>query len=122
VYRTVFTTMEQTAPLKENKVTVPIVAHGGERAHDRVREMVSLVAQNVVGGTVPDCGHFQPKERPDEIARQTLKLVKPAQPSHADRTSFPADDGLRPFGLVNPGRLEECSIQQTTREVRDERV
>jgi pimeloyl-ACP methyl ester carboxylesterase len=80
VYRAVFTTMQQTAPLTASKVRVPIVALGGERAQgDRVREMVSLVAQNVVGGTVPDCGHFLPEERPDEITRQILKLVKPQE-------------------------------------------
>jgi pimeloyl-ACP methyl ester carboxylesterase len=80
VYRAVFTTMQQTAPLTASKARVPIVALGGERAQgDRVREMVSLVAQNVVGGTVPDCGHFLPEERPDEITRQILKLVKPQE-------------------------------------------
>jgi len=87
VYRAVFTTMEQTAPLKENKVRVPIVALGGERAQgDRVREMISLVAQNVAGGTVPDCGHFLPEERPDEITRQILNLIKSQESAgNADR-------------------------------------
>jgi pimeloyl-ACP methyl ester carboxylesterase len=80
VYRAVFTTMQQTAPLTASKVRVPIVALGGERAQgDRVRDMLSLVAENVVGGTVPDCGHFLPEERPDEITRQILKLVKPQE-------------------------------------------
>jgi pimeloyl-ACP methyl ester carboxylesterase len=84
VYRTVFTTMEQTAPLKENKVTVPITALGGERAQgDRVREMISLVAANVTGGTIPDCGHFLPEEAPDEVAREILKLVDQANAESA---------------------------------------
>ena len=87
VYRAVFTTMEQTAPLKENKVRVPTVALGGERAQgDRVREMISLVAQNVAGGTVPDCGHFLPEERPDEITGQILNLIKSQESAdNADR-------------------------------------
>jgi pimeloyl-ACP methyl ester carboxylesterase len=76
VYRTVFTTMQQTAPLTTSKVQVPIVALGGARAQgDRVRDMVSLVAKNVVGGTVPDCAHFLPEERPDEITRHILNVV-----------------------------------------------
>jgi pimeloyl-ACP methyl ester carboxylesterase len=76
VYRTVFTTMEQTAPLKENTVTVPIVALGGERAQgDHVRAMVSLVAANVTGATIPGCSHFLPEEAPEEVAGQILKLV-----------------------------------------------
>jgi pimeloyl-ACP methyl ester carboxylesterase len=76
VYRAVFTTMDQTAPLTQNKARVPIVALGGERAQgDRVRQMVSLVAENVTGGTVPDCGHFLPEERPDEITHQILEIT-----------------------------------------------
>jgi pimeloyl-ACP methyl ester carboxylesterase len=84
VYRTVFTTMEQTAPLKENKVTVPVVALGGERAQgDHVREMISLVAANVTGGTIPDCSHFLPEEAPDEVAREIFKLVDQANAESA---------------------------------------
>ncbi|HTX63908.1 MAG TPA: alpha/beta hydrolase [Acidimicrobiales bacterium] len=76
VYRAVFTTMEQTAPLTQNKVRVPIVALGGERAQgDRVHAMISLVAENVSGGTVPDCGHFLPEERPDEITHHVLQVT-----------------------------------------------
>ena len=84
VYRTVFTTMEQTAPLKANKVTVPVVALGAERAQgDRVREMISLVAANVTGGTIPDCSHFLPEEAPDEVTREILKLVGQANAESA---------------------------------------
>lgn len=76
VYRAVFTTMEQTAPLTQTKVRVPILALGAERAQaDRVREMVSLVADNVRGGTVADCGHFLPEERPSEITAHVLEMV-----------------------------------------------
>ena len=79
VYRTVFTTMEQTAPLKENKVTVPIVALGGERAQgEHVRGMISLVAANITGGAIPDSSHFLPEEAPDEVARRILELVDQA--------------------------------------------
>ena len=61
VYRAVFTTMDD-GTVKESKVSVPVVALGGERAQgDRVREMISLVAQNVAGGTVPRLRALPPR-------------------------------------------------------------
>jgi pimeloyl-ACP methyl ester carboxylesterase len=73
VYRAAFTTMEQTAPLVHNKVRVPVVALGGERAQgNRVREMVAMVAETVDGGAVAGCAHFLPEESPDEIVRHIL--------------------------------------------------
>ena len=45
VYRAAFQTMNQTTSLVRNKVRVPLVALGGEKAQgERVREMVALVA------------------------------------------------------------------------------
>ena len=76
VYRAAFTTMEQTEPLKEDKVRVPVVALGGEEAQgESVGRMVEMVAENVEGGMVPDCGHFIPEERPDEIVRELLAMT-----------------------------------------------
>ena len=76
VYRAVFTTMEQTAPLTKNKVRVPVVAIGGEKAQGiRISEMVAMVAENVNGISVPDCGHFLPEECPDEIVRQIYAIT-----------------------------------------------
>jgi pimeloyl-ACP methyl ester carboxylesterase len=71
VYRAAFKTIEQTEPLRKNKVTVPVIALGGANAQgNKVREMVSMVAVNVTGHVVSDCGHFLPEECPEEIARQ----------------------------------------------------
>jgi pimeloyl-ACP methyl ester carboxylesterase len=71
VYRAAFTTIDQTTPLKRNRVRVPVIALGGERAQGaRIAEMVALVAENVEGGSVPDCGHFLPEEQPGEIVRR----------------------------------------------------
>jgi pimeloyl-ACP methyl ester carboxylesterase len=76
VYRAAFITMEQTAPLMRNKVQVPIVALGGERAQGlEIRKMVEMVANNVDGGSIADCGHFVPEERPDEVVRYILALL-----------------------------------------------
>jgi len=77
VYRAAFTTMEQTAPLTRKKVQVPLVALGGEKAQGmQIRTMVEMVAANVDGGSIPDCGHFVPEECPDEILRHVLAMTK----------------------------------------------
>jgi pimeloyl-ACP methyl ester carboxylesterase len=76
VYRAVFTTIAQTEPLTLDKVQVPVVALGGDRANGaRVRAQIELVAQNVSGGVIEGCGHFVPEERPDEIVRMVLERV-----------------------------------------------
>jgi pimeloyl-ACP methyl ester carboxylesterase len=77
VYRAAFTTMEQTAPLTKKRVQVPVVALGGERAQGvQIRKMIKMVAQNVEGGSIADCGHFVPEERPDEIVHHILAMTK----------------------------------------------
>jgi pimeloyl-ACP methyl ester carboxylesterase len=71
VYRAAFTTMEQTSLLKTAKVRVPVIAIGGSDSRgDQVREMISMVATNVSGVVVPNCGHFVPEEHPQELGRQ----------------------------------------------------
>ena len=77
VYRAAFTTIQQTEPLTIHKVKVPVVALGGAKGlGELVLPMVKMVAQNVEGGVIPDCGHFVPEERPGEIVRHILALTK----------------------------------------------
>jgi pimeloyl-ACP methyl ester carboxylesterase len=55
------------------------VALGGAKGlGEQVLPMVKMVAQNVEGGVIPDCGHFVPEERPGEIVRHILALTKKA--------------------------------------------
>jgi pimeloyl-ACP methyl ester carboxylesterase len=81
VYRAAFTSIEQTEPLAGglltgHKVKVPVIALGGEKGLGaNVLAMVKLVATDVTGGVVPDCGHFLPEERPDEIVRHVRALT-----------------------------------------------
>jgi pimeloyl-ACP methyl ester carboxylesterase len=68
VYRAAFTTIEQTTPLKKQKVHTPILAIGGEKALGaKVAQMVEAVADHVTGKTIAACGHFIPEERPEEF-------------------------------------------------------
>ena len=76
-YRAAFTSIQQTEPLASHKVKVPVVALGGTKGlGDRVLEMVKMVAENVEGGLIADCGHFVPEERPEEIVRHVLAMTK----------------------------------------------
>jgi pimeloyl-ACP methyl ester carboxylesterase len=77
VYRAAFKTIGQTEALRKSKVTVPVIALGGANAQgDKVREMVLMVAVNVTGHVIPDCGHFLPEECPEEIAWQIQAFTK----------------------------------------------
>lgn len=70
VYRAAFKTMEQTEPLKTRRIQVPVTAIGGSKSRgDQIREMVSLVASNVTGVIIDNCGHFVPEEQPEELAK-----------------------------------------------------
>ena len=76
VYRAAFDTIDQTEPLKEDRVRVPVVALGGEKGLGRrVGETVGMVAENVDAAVVPDCGHFVPEERPEEVVRRILAMT-----------------------------------------------
>ena len=76
IYRAAFTSIAQTEPLMKRKVVVPVVALGGEKGLGaKVGEMVRMVAENVDAYTLPDCGHFLPEERPEEVVRQVLAMV-----------------------------------------------
>jgi pimeloyl-ACP methyl ester carboxylesterase len=75
VYRTAFATMEQTLPLTQSKVQVPVVAIGGEKGLGaRVGQFVSMVAANVESVVLPGCGHFVPEECPEAILEQLDRL------------------------------------------------
>ena len=82
VYRAAFTSIEQTEPLaglSGNRVKVPVVALGGVKGlGERVLAMVKMVAQDVEGGVIADCGHFLPEERPEEVVRQVLAMAAKA--------------------------------------------
>ena len=79
VYRAAFTTMDQTAPLTRNKVRVPVIALGGEKAlGSKVQQLVAMVADSVEGHTLADCGHFIPEEQPEEVMRYIRSLAEKA--------------------------------------------
>jgi pimeloyl-ACP methyl ester carboxylesterase len=81
VYRAAFTSIEQTEPLAGlltgQKVKVPVVALGGVKGlGDQVLTMIKLVAKDLEGEVVANCGHFLPEERPDVLLRHIHALVE----------------------------------------------
>jgi len=59
------------------RLKMPVLAVGGGRAEARGRgrepeESLRLIADDVTGVVVDDCGHFIPEERPDELAALLL--------------------------------------------------
>lgn len=91
VYRAAFTSIEQTEPLAGlltgHKVKVPVVALGGEKGlGERVLAMVKMVAKDVEGGVIGDCGHFLPEERAEEVVCH-IKALRAKASQGPSRTS-----------------------------------
>jgi pimeloyl-ACP methyl ester carboxylesterase len=80
VYRAAFTSIKQTEPLARllvgHKVAVPVVALGGDKSLGaNVEKMFKLVAKNVEGEVVSNCGHFLPEEYPAVVVRHILAMA-----------------------------------------------
>ncbi len=70
LYRTAFETIALTEPLTKDKVKVPIAAFGGDKSlGGKVKQMMEMVADDVTGGEISNCGHFIPEEAPDQLMK-----------------------------------------------------
>ena len=63
----------------EGGITVPVLALGGAVGFGRGEEPLQCLryfaSSDVDGGVIPDCGHFVPEERPDELAAHLLPFL-----------------------------------------------
>jgi pimeloyl-ACP methyl ester carboxylesterase len=76
IYRAAFATIDQTEPLMSAKISVPVVALGGEKGlGGKVGDMVAMVAENVEAHTLTGCGHFMIEERPEFVADHIVALT-----------------------------------------------
>jgi pimeloyl-ACP methyl ester carboxylesterase len=76
IYRAAFASIDQTEPLMKAKISVPVVALGGEKGLGaRVGDMVAMVAENVEAHTLTGCGHFMTEERPEFVAEHIISLT-----------------------------------------------
>jgi pimeloyl-ACP methyl ester carboxylesterase len=76
IYRAAFASIDQTEPLMTAKISMPVVALGGEKGlGGKVGDMVAMVAKNVEGHTLTGCGHFMTEERPEFVADHIVALT-----------------------------------------------
>jgi pimeloyl-ACP methyl ester carboxylesterase len=61
----------------ERKLSIPVLAFGAQQGIGSLLiETMRLVADDVRGGVLNDCGHYMPEEAPRTVARLILEFVK----------------------------------------------
>jgi pimeloyl-ACP methyl ester carboxylesterase len=79
-YRTIDQDLvDNTEFLKSNRLTMPVLAYGGNQAFGRgIETLTSLqrVATNVQGGVVENCGHWIAEEQPNFIADKIISFFE----------------------------------------------
>jgi pimeloyl-ACP methyl ester carboxylesterase len=69
LYRSLLKDGEHNQKYRHQKLQTPILAYGGESAAgDNLRKSLLPIADHVEGGSIPECGHFIPEEKPDFLA------------------------------------------------------
>ena len=72
-YTHYFKSAEQNQEHAKHKLTMPVLAFGGEAsAGGATRQCLELAAENVRGGVIERCGHWVGEERPDFVTEQLL--------------------------------------------------
>jgi len=73
-YRAVFETSKQIQELGKNKLQIPVLGVNGEYGHPNVAEQMKLVADNVTGAVIKNCGHLIAEEKPEELIEELLRF------------------------------------------------
>jgi microsomal epoxide hydrolase len=71
-YRAVFESIVQNKAFTK-KLEMPVLAFGGEQGSaPKMAESMKVVANNVRGSAIPNCGHYIPEEAPEFLAKEML--------------------------------------------------
>jgi pimeloyl-ACP methyl ester carboxylesterase len=74
-YREVLTTARQIREATQTKIATPVLAINGQYGHPGVLEQMQLVAEQVQGVTLANCGHLCAEEKPEEMAEAILTFA-----------------------------------------------
>jgi pimeloyl-ACP methyl ester carboxylesterase len=75
-YRAIPETMAQNKRRAETKLRMPVLAIGADHANALIpKQTLELVATNLSGGVLPECGHFAPEECPGALLEQLLPFL-----------------------------------------------
>ncbi|MBC8050469.1 MAG: alpha/beta hydrolase [Chitinophagales bacterium] len=75
-YRAVLETAEQMREAGQRRLSVPVLALGGQYGIAGTFEQMKLVADRVEGGVIPYCGHLIPEEAPDAVATYLIDFMQ----------------------------------------------
>lgn len=67
-YRDSLITAQQIREVTTEKLACPVLAMNGQFGHPGVTEQMELVASDIVGHTIPYCGHMLAEEFPEIVA------------------------------------------------------
>lgn len=76
-YRAIFESARQNKASAKTKLTMPVLALGGETGvGDALLKTMQAVAVNVRGEVLPGCGHYLPDEQPAEFAARVTTFLQ----------------------------------------------
>ncbi|WP_298143483.1 alpha/beta hydrolase [Flavobacterium sp.] len=76
-YREALITTDQfLAAIEKGKITVPVLALGGQYGSAYTHSQLVPYCENIQGGIIPNCGHMVAEEQPDYLSNQLLEFFK----------------------------------------------
>lgn len=75
-YRCLLEDGKHNQKYKEQKLDIPVLAYGGETSTgDNFRKSLSLIANHVEGGSIPECGHYIAEEQPEFLIKVLTEFL-----------------------------------------------
>lgn len=73
-YRALLDTVDQFKEVGNTKLSLPVLAYGGEFGLPMTMEQMKTITENLTGGVIPKCGHLIPEEAPEFLVQELLKF------------------------------------------------